>query len=95
MKMCAKWQTCIIKTVGGDVLTRFCLEEEEEKKNRFFCKTRSLWDMHRDLINTQNGLLSVVFLELRIKKITERSVWTRHRHAKYVGYYFMRFDTVA
>ena len=28
--MCAKWQICIIKTVGEDDLTRFCLEEEEE-----------------------------------------------------------------
>ena len=36
MKMCAKWQICIIKTVGLDVSTRFCLEEE--KKVEFFVK---------------------------------------------------------
>ena len=31
MKMCTKLQICIIKTVGGDVYTRFCLEEEKEE----------------------------------------------------------------
>ena len=29
--MCAKGQICIFKT-EGDVLTRFCLEKEEEKE---------------------------------------------------------------